>query len=125
MLQVRSNIFETNSSSTHSMVLTTEEKMKKWEIGKLYYAGDSWGLPENVSSLIDNDGFIDSDVLYEGLKNEYNDEDSDQSFDEYVRGNYSIFTYDDWGYGFDTDTNSYTTLNGEKMATRCYYGYDG
>lgn len=35
--QIRQNVFETNSSSTHSMVLMPIDKYKDWKNGKLKY----------------------------------------------------------------------------------------
>lgn len=38
MISIRRNVFETNSSSTHSICICTEEDYKKWKEGeKLWY----------------------------------------------------------------------------------------
>lgn len=34
---VRSHIFETNSSSVHSLTMCTEEEFNKWKSGDLFY----------------------------------------------------------------------------------------
>jgi len=41
MKQVRHGVFETNSSSTHSLVICTTEEYKKFENGELLL--DEWG----------------------------------------------------------------------------------
>ena len=37
MVQVRKGVFETNSSSTHSLVMAVQSEFDKWENGELYY----------------------------------------------------------------------------------------
>ena len=37
MIQIRRGVFETNSSSTHSICVCTEQQYKDFEDGKLYY----------------------------------------------------------------------------------------
>lgn len=37
MIQIRHGVFETNSSSTHSMVVCSEEDYQKWVDGELLY----------------------------------------------------------------------------------------
>ena len=41
MKQVRRSVFETNSSSTHSITICTEDEYEKFKSGELMY--DSWG----------------------------------------------------------------------------------
>lgn len=37
MIQIRNNIFETNSSSVHSITLCPEDEFKKWKNGELLF----------------------------------------------------------------------------------------
>lgn len=39
--EIRRNVFETNSSSTHSLSICTEQEFEDWKAGKLLY--DRWG----------------------------------------------------------------------------------
>lgn len=41
MIQIRRNLFETNSSSTHSITMCTKLDYQKWSLGELVYAMDS------------------------------------------------------------------------------------
>ena len=41
MIQVRKNVFETNSSSTHSLVMAVKSEFDKWTAGEYYYC-KSW-----------------------------------------------------------------------------------
>jgi len=40
MRVIRRGVFETNSSSTHSLCIASKEDFKKWQNGELVY--DSW-----------------------------------------------------------------------------------
>ena len=40
MKQIRKNVFETNSSSTHSLTMCSEEEYEKWQREELIY--DRW-----------------------------------------------------------------------------------
>lgn len=37
---IREGVFETNSSSTHSLIMMEESKFKKWKDGELFYHED-------------------------------------------------------------------------------------
>ena len=37
MIQIRQNIFETNSSSVHSITLCTEDEFQKWKNGEIFF----------------------------------------------------------------------------------------
>lgn len=37
MQQIRKNVFETNSSSTHTLAICTEDEYKDWQNGKLLF----------------------------------------------------------------------------------------
>ena len=37
MISVRKNVFETNSSSTHSITMCSENEYDKWKSGELFY----------------------------------------------------------------------------------------
>lgn len=46
MKQIRKNVFETNSSSTHSLTMCTEAEYEKWKNGELIYDCCMDGLVE-------------------------------------------------------------------------------
>ena len=37
MIQIRQNIFETNSSSVHSITLCSEDEFQKWKNGEIFF----------------------------------------------------------------------------------------
>lgn len=53
--QIRYGVFETNSSSTHSMVVCSNEDLERWKSGELLY--DYGGLIE--AKIIDDDQIED------------------------------------------------------------------
>jgi len=92
---IRFNVFETNSSSVHSLCICTEEEFDAWKKGKLYY--DSW-----------NDKFI---------KNSVNEWDEDNQ-------TYEDFFEESWSY-LETYEEHFTTPSGDKMVVFGRYGRDG
>lgn len=98
MRQIRKNVFETNSSSTHSLTMCTKEEYDNWKNGKLLF--DSYHK-KFVSSL----GYIKEN----------------KSMDE-------IVTYPEWldrNDYLDTFYKEYTTKNNEKIVAFGAYGYNG
>lgn len=114
MLQIRNNVFETNSSSTHSICITTKNKFQEWVNGNVYYS--SWC-----------DKFVDKDeVINEAnkIKSEYYNEDDDvnrirqdevgaYTFEEIVNDN--CLTY------FQEE---YTSPSGDEIVVFGQYGND-
>lgn len=52
MIQLRSHVFETNSSMTHCCVITTEYEFKDWANGKTWFCEDT-------------EQFMDADLAFE------------------------------------------------------------
>ena len=53
--QIRRGVFETNSSSTHSLTMCSEEEFEQWKKGEVLF--DAWGSKKFVkpSNLSDDD----------------------------------------------------------------------
>lgn len=143
MIQIRKNVFETNSSSTHCMVIGTASDFEKWENGEVYYY-DSWR----------NDGhrFITKEEAIDKLKNsEYRNSDTDKAIkyletceldasdydddeDEAKRDIFEemaskdIYEYDyyvnDRCEYLESEETTYNTPGGETIKVLCHYGYD-
>lgn len=101
MRQIRRNVFETNSSSTHSITMCMKSEYDKWVEGGLVWS--RWGdrlvpiTPDVKASMDDGDG----DYLTYDQFNDY----------DYI--------------DFETFEESYTTPSGEQIISFGYYGYDG
>lgn len=109
--QIRIGVFETNSSSTHSLVVCTREEYDKWNSGELYYLEDTWGLPDTLKQEFENRGFITEE---EKILLEQNNIDE-----------YSIKSFGEWGHAYEQGTTTYKTKSGEELVIRSYFGYDG
>lgn len=133
--QVRQGVFETNSSSTHSLTICTEDEYNKWKNGELLF--DYW----DDEFINPNNSFLTDDER-ESVKENYNnkkgkywkdwedlsDEEKEELYAEKLERKHSdAMTYDEWinrDY-LETYVHSYTTPNGEKIIAFGRYGYDG
>ena len=122
MIQVRQGVFETNSSSTHSITMCTKNEFNEWVGGKVYRNDGSWY--DSTSVLKDKD-FLTYDEAIELIKSSkyYEPIKEDENVDDYFK-EYEIYSYDNWGEYYETDVTNYTTPNGEEIVAVCYYGYD-
>lgn len=134
MKQVRRGVFETNSSSTHTLTICSKEEYEGWQRGELIY--DSY-----KNKLVDKDSvnvFSETDIIkYYNIKKEQFWKDWDQLSEEekdefrsiyhkrFDRSdtyldcrNYDIY-YEDY-YKFE---ETYTTNNNDEIVVFGYYGY--
>ena len=114
--QIRRNVFETNSSSTHSLVMAVKSEFDKWVGGEVYYCNYwySWNRPE------DKDRFVRGRFYPVAEVDAYFD-----SIDE-KRDTYDFCTYDEFcDSDLEVEDYSYATPNGEVIKAVAKYGYDG
>ena len=137
MRQIRRGVFETNSSSTHSLTICSEEEFEAWRNGKLLF--DEWGSEEFVPAYELNDSIKQMAVEeYEKNKTEYSKDWEDLTEDakdnyckKYAKRHYctkdNAKTYNDYMYDYDLETfeEHYTTKSGDKIVIFGKYGYDG
>lgn len=145
MINVREGCFETNSSSTHNMVVVEDSQLEKWKNGDLFYVENS----NDFVGKYDRDNKIKE--IYGSLVMEYaNDQDfaeeiadaiKEHRLEDYVKtmideGVWYLDTYDlpmsfeEWERHWENrelegDETTYTTPKGEKIHIYCQYGYDG
>ena len=95
MKQVRRGIFETNSSSTHSVSIMSEVEFEKFKAKEvLLHDGELIPIPEDFD-------FEDHDQW------EY------KTYDDWFNSEN------------ETDVTRYTSPSGDKLVVLCSYGYDG
>lgn len=100
MVKIRRGVFETNSSSTHSMTMCSREEYDEWRSGKRVYDYEEEklvlldALSDDERALIDEDRYF----TYNG-------------YDDYVSSDYELFE------------DSYLTKTGEEVFAFGYYGY--
>lgn len=120
--QIRHGVFETNSSSTHSITMCTKNEFNDWRNGKVY-RNDGWW--SGTTSNLKNKAFLTYDEAMELIKTSsyYVPIKEDDDIDEYLK-EYEIYSYENWGGYHETDVTHYTTPNGEEIVAVCYYGND-
>ena len=106
MIQVRRNVFETNSSSTHSITICTEDEYEMWKRGEVYWS--RW-----------DENFVSKEEVEEGFKKSNMDDIDDYLYDE---GLYTFDRYND--IEMETYEEHYQTKSGDKIIAFGYYGYD-
>lgn len=140
MKQIRSGVFETNSSSTHSLTICTAEEFEKWKSGELLFDRYDECLTERKSIIDVN--IEEAKDYYNSTKGQYwkdwdqlSDKERDQYYNNYADSkrrqsddDYRYQKYQDWCYGYGSleyFTQSYTSPNGDKLIAFGKYGYDG
>ena len=117
MIQVRKSVFETNSSSTHSLVMAVESEFSRWENGEVYYCSHwySWSRPEDKNKFVAGRFYPveEVDAYFESIDEE--------------RDTYDFSTYDEFceSDSLEVEDYSYTTPDGEVIKAVAKYGYDG
>lgn len=134
--QIRRGVFETNSSSTHSLTMCSEEEFEQWKNGKVLFDED--GETFVKASELSNKDKEYAAQEYEDNKDEYSKDWSELSetakeryYTKYAKENDLISedakTYDEWNndYELETFVDKYTTKSGDRVVAFGKYGYDG
>ena len=100
-IKIRRGVFETNSSSVHSLVMCTDDDYNKWKRGEILY--DKWAVKL---------------VTLEDAKKEEGDENFKSRFLDYKR-------FNSWQYmEYETFEQTFKTPGNEIVHGFGYYGYD-
>ena len=137
MISVRRGVFETNSSSTHSLTMCSEDEYNKWKKGELLF--HKWNNEFKTKEQILEDAKKTREEYLEKQKNgetlyhfeeEYIKAKTDEElmklvYDEEDQEDW--YTYDKYWDSIDLETyeDEYTTESGEKVIAFGYYGYEG
>ena len=127
MRQIRHGVFETNSSSVHSITMCMKSEYDKWVNGDLYW--DRWSHK-----------FVANDVVYKDIEEfrelfrknnpDYIQDDAnwEEEFGSYINMDKQYYTYEEFNdYDFlcyETFAHTYTTPSGEEVVSFGYYGRD-
>ena len=122
---VRKGVFETNSSSTHSMIMCTGEEYQKFEDGEML-------VNMTDEELFSYDDITDFIMSYDYYKDQFTKSGIDikdkKAVLKWAAKNIDdlqdVDTFYDNEY-LDTFGQSFTTENGEKVVAFGRYGYDG
>ena len=128
MIQIRRNVFETNSSSTHSITMCMKKDYELWRKGKVWFIDryDAEFLPwDELIEYITKRQHVDIDDI-ETIKRDYADGYIERVED--MLADYDIFTYSSWmdkkKPELERFTDEFTTPNGETIMSFGYYGDD-
>lgn len=130
MLQIRQHVFETNSSSVHSMVMCSEDEYKQLERGKLLISNWDRELityEEAVKKAIDE--VQNHPTWFEKEDQEFVNHIKDYSESKVIKWlnkNDIAMTLDDYlnEDEYETFEDSYVTKNNDKVYAFGYYGHD-
>lgn len=122
--QIRRGVFETNSSSVHSITMCSQDEYSKWERGEVY------------KQRYGSSGFKTRDEIIEELKNKRHWKTNDpyytdvnwentEEVDELIKDNEYVTEKQFWeDIEYETFDKTYTTPSGEKVIAFGYYGED-
>lgn len=127
MKQIRHGVFETNSSSTHSITMCMESDFIAWKNGDVYLNDNSgW----SSYSIYKDQQFVTKEEAIDILTNNKYPPSSDLSslsmedLEEWFKES-EIYTYHNYGSEYFEDyEDSITTPNGDTVVAFGYYGYN-
>ena len=131
MIQIRNSIFETNSSSTHSIIICPEDDYEKFRSGEIlitgYESGHKAGLFIDRSSAIhilhakyeDNEPYFRDEYEIETF-----DECDDTLINEMLAREGIAYTIETYGEDYETYEEYYTTEHGDHIVVFGYFGND-
>lgn len=133
-IQIRQGVFETNSSSTHSITMCESSSFKKWKDGELYInlnkEGDEQFLLTDVAKKWNKDFILNNhDKITWFTKENYENYETDELgyVIDYSYADYCYISYNQWCTMFncyDIYSNDYETKSGDKITAFGYYGRD-
>lgn len=121
--QIRRGVFETNSSSTHSLTMMMKSDYDRWGKYNLYlYTGSGWGWETNKP--IANSLYTKNEVIeFVKTKKYYTDVENVDS--ELIR-DLNFIAWDDEGNEWlESFYEEFTTPSGETIVAFGEYGYCG
>lgn len=127
MRQIRRGVFETNSSSVHSITMCSGEEFEKFRNGEVWHINDGgyWCLPDRFS---DREWITPEEARQALREYKYYDgpDPSELDDDEVCRAlDRGVETYENiGGEYYETYENKYTTPGGETIYAFGYYGHD-
>lgn len=118
---IRRAVFETNSSSVHSLSMASGDEYERFKNGELYIDRYHLDFCTKEQYIEENKNRLSKEEIEEILKCE-----DDHELRELTDGDlctYDIF-WDYVGEVFETFERTYETKNGDTVVAFGYYGYD-
>ena len=114
--QIRRGVFETNSSSVHSLTMCSGEEYKKWENGEILYWQwqNKFGTREEIiRELKSKSWFSNVDWSNEDKVNDIFSDEGIQTCEEFFDNEY-----------YETFEERHITPSGDEVVAFGYYGHD-
>lgn len=120
--QIRRGVFETNSSSVHSLTMCSAEEYKKWEDGEVLFWGerDKFATKEEIIAELKVMEGWNGGLYYDDVDWDNEDDLHDVFSDEYIKS-FDRFFENDW---YETYSYRHTTPSGDEVVAFGYYGHD-
>lgn len=114
--QIRRGVFETNSSSVHSLTMCSSEEYQKWENGEVLFWkwDDKFGTREDIIEALKCQSWL-ADVNWD------DEEEVNNVFSDEGICTCEEFFENEW---FETFKQRHTTPNGDEVVAFGYYGHD-
>ena len=120
-IQVRRNVFETNSSSVHTLVVCKESDYDRWKNGEVLYF-EGWSVDYPHSNRPKSDTFYTKEEAIKFLNSKYYDFPEDEKeLEELFREN-EWYTYENYNGGYEYYSKHYETESGDRIVIFGYYG---
>lgn len=128
MIQIRHNVFETNSSSTHSITMCMKRDYDLWKKDFVWFIDsyDAKFLPwKELIEYIRKTHMVETDDIEAIIK--YHDEDNIEEIED-ILADYDIFSYSSWmdkqKPELERFNSEFTTPDGNTVVSFGYYGAD-
>lgn len=128
---IRYMTFETNSSSTHNMVVIPEKYIEQWDKDELFYIDDVYGeikelVEKNNGRLLYTRQELEEAGIFDDMPKREDFEDEDEYNDEVYDylDNSDLLNKSKWeSRELEFEETVYTTESGEKLHIMCQHGY--
>lgn len=110
MKTIRRSVFETNSSSTHSISMCSKKDYEDWRAGKMYFDMDHNEMVSRAEAM---------------SKLEDLNFPTSKGIDSILMNNYRLYTYENYNHdGLERFSHNHTTPGGEQVVAFGKWGHD-
>ena len=123
---IRRNLFESNSSSIHSLVIMSDNENTDWMCGRKWLC-NSRNLyrklpnPPEIGKLYNRDEVRSFISQIGEMETENNFSSEDEFFSAYAFESYDVWSSNEY---LEYEYEEYVTSGGEKIIVCCKYGYE-
>lgn len=131
MIQIRRSIFETNSSSTHSMSICTSDVYDKWMRGEMVHqkSTNDFYTRDELVNVFNNRSYYSSEYKEKLITKLTNLEWGSEELIEFLIDQ-GLYDFNSWcGFvedmGYEPYTRKYQSPSGDNIVIFGYSGYSG